>query len=84
MFSTFQLLGVFLPSSSTNKRHKETTRSKTLAITYLMLCCVLCRVLLGLPLGLHGSCELDPHVHGAVSIPYAALYTGKWIPVLLC
>ena len=23
MFSTFQLLGVFLPSSSTNKRHKD-------------------------------------------------------------
>ena len=42
MFSTFQLLGVFLPSSSTNKRHKETTRSKTLAITYLMLCAMPC------------------------------------------
>ena len=35
---------------------------------------MLWRVLLGLPLGLHGPCELDPHVHGAVSIPYEALH----------
>ena len=41
MFSTFQLLGLFLPSSSTSKRHKE-ARSKTLAVTYLMLCAMAC------------------------------------------